>query len=873
MNRDSSLVITQEFNLNLLEAAPASIEIREAELGNPNLPIYARKQEIIDTFQTNAITILVAKTGAGKSTQVPQYALEAGFDTVYLTQPRRRAAMNVAERVQAELGDVLGEARAAELVSHQTGAGLEGPRDARIKVVTDGLHLNREGRDLSDRHNELWIIDEVHEWNENLEMLVALGKQRHAENPNFKMLIMSATMDKDRLAEYLADEQGVQPPIIEVEGSMYDVEYREEALSTVAKETFKAAEAIAKNPDAYAGANTIQVFVAGKGEITDTIDKLRSTLPAELLQQTSLIPLDAKMMPHDQAPAYEDINGIKIVVQTKIGQTSMTIPRTRYVISSGLERRPEMDEEGTSALMLGLISQDDIDQQMGRTGRTSEGIFILTKMDERQSFVSRGNREPHQTPEILRSNIDRWTLFLATIGQNIRQFDTYHDVEPVSIERSLRRVIALGAMDADGAVTAIGRRMSELPLGLPMGRSVVHAERHFSAVSGYMAAIAAAKEVGGLRLFERGGTRRWKALSDEASSDHLAQLDIFIAIQDMKAEDMHTYDLDVNNVIRAREHYLKVAKRLGSDPYKPLLPPTLEERMMLRECLAAGSINSVYLPAGEGLYRHLGESVVPREISNRSVALGSRMAVVGEPRNVQIVRRGNAEIKHIIEDVTEITVADIGRLATHLTRWKPMGFTLRGGRFMQVEQQLLDTIVLSSREVVAEPSPILRAAIIEHVKVSPGNNLTELYRIKRSIEKLAHKAKGQVSRLTEDMINAYIYAAAPDDVTDPSLIENNLRLMIEAENITLDKFVSAEQRAHIMDNAPSAKTINDVSFGLRYVNGKAVVKRFNLDMIQRLGDDVSTISLDDGRELYFYHNDKHYTFRQLKKVLQNEGLL
>lgn len=878
MNQEITHTLNQTIYQPRIEDSPQHLENLEYSFGNPELPMYARKAEIIETIQNNAITILVAETGAGKSTQLPQFALEAGFDTIFLTQPRRAAADNVASRIRSELGEVLGENRADELVSRQTGAGLVGPPDARIRVVTDGLHLAREGQDTSERPNELWIIDEVHEWNNNLEMLIALGKERRAENPNFKMVVMSATMNKDKLAKYLSDEDGIQPPVIEVSGRMFDVKYKEEPQSTVVKEALKCAKDIFINPDDNKAANTIQIFVEGVQEITDTIDGIRSLLPYEMLQQTTLVPLHSLLTPAAQAPAYEDMSGIKIIVQTKMGQTSVTVPRTRYVISSGMERRIELNDEDAPGLLLRPISQDDIDQQMGRTGRTCEGTFILTRLNERVNFISRASREKHQSPEISRTLIDRLTLMRAADDKDISDLDSYHVIAPASIDRSKRRVRALGGLDENNEITSLGRRMNAYPLSLPSARSMIEAERHPGLIRTYMAAIAASKEAGGLRLFNQTtkDTRRWESLTDDASSDALAQLDIFIAIQDMPLEETHDYDLDTNKIIRAREYYNKVAKRAGGDPYKRLPSPTAEERMILRECIAAGLINTVYLPVGEGLYRLLGDSAILREVSNRSVTQGTPMAIVGDPRQVQVFRNGKPEIKNIIEDVTEVAMADIGRVAAQLTRWKPTGFTMRGGKFMQSEQQTVGSVVIGSRETLAEPSPLLRSAIIEHVKVSPGPHLTELYRIKRALEKLDMKAKVPIRRLTEGMILDYIEQAAPDDVTDISLIENNLRLLIEEKGISYGAFVSPDEEAEIVRNAPPAITVSDVSFGLRYVTGekrKPVVKKYTVEMIQRLGDDIDSIRLADNREVYFYYDEKPHTLRQLRKKLQDADLL
>lgn len=854
-----------------LEDAQQFFDYAEAQFGNVEMPTFAHKAEIQEAIRDNQFVILMAETGAGKSTQVPQFAVEMGFDNIYVTQPRRRAAMNVAERIQSEISASVGAAIAAETVSYQTGAGLVGSRQAPIKVVTDGLHFIRDGLSYAD--NDLWIIDEVHEWNVNVEAIMALGKRRAAENPNFRMVVMSATIDKEKLTRYCTTKEGVRPAVIEVAGRMHKVEYKEEPKSTVAKEIINCATEISNNPDLCGASNTIQVFVAGKGEIKDTIKKLQETLPPDVLRKSTIIPLHAKMSLKKQAPAYEDIDGIKIIVQTKMGQTSMTVPRTRYVISSGLERRTELDDEDASGLMLRPISQDDIDQQMGRTGRTCEGTFILTRMNEKTKFISKASREKHQTAEISRTNIDRLTLYFAAAGLDIAEVETYHKIAPASIARSKRRTSVLGGIDAQGNVTLIGKRMLGYPLNNQLSRSMVEAEKYGCTIRAAMAAIAACQEAGGILMRGQGTNKGWKELSSDTSSDLLSELDVFTEIQGKRLDEIMDYDLDFNNIIRAQEHYRKVVKNAGVNPDMPLKKLTEDERVIIRECIASGSLNNIYLPVGKGFYMAMGGSAVRRKISSQSIARNTHSVIVATPRNSEKMRKGKMVDVHELENVTTVIRADLGRIALPLTHWEHKGYTQRGGIFKRVENLVLGHDTVTTREVPADPSPLLRATILELTKANPGKQLIRLYKIKSELERLAHRSKVPIPRLTEDAINDMLDKATPENVTDLSLVEENLREAIIEQGISLESFLSSDDRDSIVINSPPAIACGDISFGLRYVSGKVIVKRQTPDMIGRLPENMASLRLEDGREVMFDYEKKRYTLQQLRKRLEHDGLL
>jgi HrpA-like RNA helicase len=853
-------------------ATPAELYKAPYEnLGNPDLPIFSRKQEIIDALQENQVLLVISPTGTGKSTQIPQYALEAGFEVTRMTQPRRRAALNVANRVQEELGLVLGEEPAEELVGCHTGAGLTGPYDAPTQIKTEGVLRIQNAFQPTSGDNELWILDEAHEASNEMWMLSRIAKQKLAENPNFTVVVMTATPDKYETIDYWTSAEGIEPAVIELEGGTnFEIEYREEPESTTAREGVKAAIDIFNNPEAHDGSNTVQIFEAGKREIKNTVDEILRNLPAEVRAKSVVLQNHAKMTPEAQQPVYEDFEGIKIVVQTNIGKTSLTIPRTRYVITSGEERMIILDEEdGTPGLEKVPSSIDDIIQEIGRGGRTSTSIGVLTRHDGSE-FMPLSERPQHPIPEILRSNVDNVVMGIAGYGENIRDFsaNSKPPIPRATLDRAIQRLQTLGALDENEELTNLGRRMSKYPASPEHQRSLVEAERHGVQVRLAMAAMVASAEVGGLRLFDS-GSAAWEQFTDEASSDLFAQLETFIKIKRRRVNESARQDLDINNVIRADEIYRKIAHRSGIEDIPHLEVPSVRERATLKECIIRGYAHSAFLPAGDELFKAIGGAARLRAISNRSVVPKStRHAVVGTPFDIQIEQKGVLERVPILESVTEVTVAELGKFAVNLTRWQHIGYAIRGGNrgtggtMVAVEEQVLGRRVIGRREVPAEPSPILRAAVIEHVKSRPGEHLKTLYKIKSELERLDRRSKSPISRLSQDAVDLLIERAAPDDVDSPGHVEDNLRKIIADEKISLGRYITPVQRAQIMHDAPDTLEVDGFLLKMMYLDRKPIVRKASEDVILGLQQQPM---LPDGREVWFMYDDKKYSLDQVRQ--------
>jgi len=837
---------------------------KTVKLGNDTLPVYGYRDEITRTVRDNIFTIISAETGAGKSTQVSQFLLEAGWNTVYQTQPRRPAAHNVHERVQSELVAKLGEG-AQELVSCQTAEGIVGSREAKIKVVTDGLQLARDMHNSTTKEDKVIIIDEVHEWNSNIEVLVAWSKKQAAENPNLRFIFMSATMDANNLRDYLGDVTPTPPPIIEIPGRLHDIEKAEEPDSNVVNETIKAAEKLYTDGDL--ASNGILVFMPGKREINDAIDEIRRRLPSHIANVATILPLHAKLSPKERQEAINPHAGIKIIVSTEVAQTSLTIPDIKYVIDSGLQRRMELDHEGVQGLILHEISRADCDQRAGRAGRVTDGFYILTKLDDKTLFTPYSNRQEFPTPEILRTDIVRNTLRVAGVGLDITDLDMFHPVDLIHTVRAQSILRTLGALDENGDITKLGERMNEFPLGVISAHMMVEASRYSEQTRAYMSAMVASREVGGLPYFAYNVGKRWHELTEDTTSDLLAQLDIFIATQGMTKQEMIEHDLDLQNIDRARELYLKIAKQAGvlDAEYTQILPPTLQEREDLKRCIYASSITSMYEHKGGGKYTHIGELDSKREISKRSVVTGKPSVAIGTAYRVVVNTSEGQVERHIIENVTSATLAAIGEAAASLTEWRADDYAMRDGKFVQREKHFLGDLDLETfREVEAQPSQKLRQTIIAHVIENPGNQQIKLRKLKKDLERLDRIAKDPVQQLTHDNLIKLVEEATPDNVTDPSVVDNNLRILIEERNMSIDSFVSSERRERIVRDAPREVESNGVTLRVLYQKKHPVVGKYTREAIARLGSDIY---LADGRQIRFLFEGKKISLLELREKL------
>lgn len=597
-----------------------------------DLPVFAYKSVILEAVDNNQVTIITAETGAGKSTQVPQYLADHGYTKVIVTQPRILAARNLSKRVREEWA-LRTSSDSTNIIGYRTAQERDDNPENEVLYCTDGLQLVREitGAGIKDR--QVLVLDEVHEWNENMEVLIAWAKKRCQEDPRFKVVIMSATIDTGPLAAYFDTTA-----VIDIPGRSFEVKKRQGA--DLILEVLKKIES---------GHSNVLVFLPGKSEIQNVTDAVASKAAAA---GVPIIPLHSQLEATAQQQAFASYPNGKIILATNIAQTSVTIDDIDVVIDSGLERRSEV-KNGVEGLFIAQTSQADCLQRAGRAGRTKEGEYILAPYDTLPCLPFE-ERPEYGTPEILRKHIDRLTLRLANVGIDIEVLDFYHDPSKAAIKRAKRTLVALGAMTSTGNVTSIGREMERYPVESSYARMLVESQQHGETVQTKLAAIIAIQEIGGI---VKGGPRHigWQRYTKQKQSDLLAQYDVYRSLDTINPDYYEETGIIAKNVSKAKD----VMERLNHDlsgitlDETLLTPITESEQDSLMYCIVAGQIDQLWSVDMKGEATHIYSGDV-RELSSTTVVRNPTL-IAATPFDLEVpTRDGTLQTLHLVQEATAV---------------------------------------------------------------------------------------------------------------------------------------------------------------------------------------------------------------------------
>ena len=607
------------------------------------LPTLDFKDAILEAVDTNQVVILTAETGAGKSTQVPQYLAEHGYERIIVTQPRILAARNLMKRVREEWAERHAE-DASEIIGYRTAHERDDSGRTQILYCTDGLQMVRELTGIGVSQKQILVLDEVHEWNENMEVLVAWAKKRVQEDPSFRVLVMSATIETESLAEYYGTSA-----VISIPGRHFPVTKR--TSDNLMNE-------IRLQLDERTGRNVL-VFLPGKAEIQNVMEAFAEKA---LEAGVPLIPLHSQLEIEEQQKAFASYPNGKIILSTNIAQTSVTIDDIDMVIDSGLERRSEV-RNGVEGLFISQISQADCLQRAGRAGRTKPGEYILAAYDTMPCLPFE-ERPEYPTPEILRKHIDRLTLRLANIGIDIETLDFYHDPSKTAIKRAKRTLVALGALTKTGEITGIGREMERFPVQSNYARMLVEVGKYSAEVKAKLATIIAIAEIDGI---VKSGTlyTGWRRFTSQTKSDLLAQYDVLLAIESGQIDEEKYEDLGIiyKNVLKARETEERLLRDLNVEKSGQKITKTEEESLM--KSIVAGQIDQLWTLGDRRLYENIynGDK---REISSGSVVKSYNL-IAATAFDLQIpTPSGELEVLHLIQGATAVKTDWLFELAPHM---------------------------------------------------------------------------------------------------------------------------------------------------------------------------------------------------------------
>ena len=472
------------------------------------LPIWEIHAELIQQLRTGNRLVLVAPTGSGKTTQVPQMLLDAGLagsKKIIVLQPRRVAARTVAARVAWERTVQLGGEVGYQIrFDDQTSLGT------RICYVTEGILLRWMQDDSALRDVAVILFDEFHERNLLSDVALALAKElQRTTRPDLKIAVMSATLDAEPVAKYLGDA-----PILVSEGQSFPVALHYLDHHDERPMSDQAADVVERIVSSGAEGD-ILVFMPGVGEINSTISAIRAARTQEKL---ALIPLHGELQAEEQDAAFNPNPLRKVVVSTNVAETSVTIDGILHVVDSGVARVARYDaERGIGTLFIEPISRASSDQRKGRAGRTAPG-------DCWRLWTESGHldRPARNTPEIQRSDLAEVVLLLHSLGiKRAAQFDWLDKPEAQAVERAEKLLTMLGALREgpmtndewtkerasepsirhssfviSSDLTAIGRQMLRLPMHPRYSRMLVEAaKRHCVRAAAMCAALVSGRDL------------------------------------------------------------------------------------------------------------------------------------------------------------------------------------------------------------------------------------------------------------------------------------------------------------------------------------------------------------------------------------------
>ncbi|KAK0748490.1 P-loop containing nucleoside triphosphate hydrolase protein [Apiosordaria backusii] len=439
-----------------------------------DLPVSKQRAEFLELYHKTQILVFVGETGSGKTTQIPQYVLydELPHQTgklIACTQPRRVAAMSVAQRVANELDVELGQ----EVGYSIRFENRTGPKTL-LKYMTDGQLLRESMHDPNMSRYSCIILDEAHERTLATDILMALLKEIAHRRKDLKIIVMSATLDAQKFQSYFSLRKEDPPaPLLAVPGRTHPVEifytpeperdYVEAAVRTVLQ-----IHAVEPEGD-------ILLFLTGEEEIEDACRRIGLEVDDMVRESDAgplaIYPLYGTLPPHQQQKIFDKAPepfrkggrpGRKCIVATNIAETSLTIDGIVYVVDPGFSKQKIYNPRSrVESLLVSPISKASAQQRAGRAGRTRPGkcFRLYTEKAFKKELIE-------QTyPEILRSNLSNTILELKKLGvEDLVHFDFMDPPAPETMMRALEELNYLACLDDDGGLTKLGSLASEFPL-------------------------------------------------------------------------------------------------------------------------------------------------------------------------------------------------------------------------------------------------------------------------------------------------------------------------------------------------------------------------------------------------------------------------
>jgi len=433
------------------------------------LPVFRKKQEIINALQKSQVIIVAGETGSGKTSQLPLICYEAGFCTrgkIGITQPRRIAATAVADFVARQIKQPLGS-----FVGYKVRFSDKESQSTKIKFMTDGILLRELEYDKLLWAYDVIIIDEAHERSLQIDFLLGYIKTILVKRPQLRVIISSATINAELFSKAFDNA-----PVISVSGRMFpiDIYYKPASDDSEDNEAdtdyLSAATAAVEEIVQSQQDGDILVFLPTERDILE----LRDLLIGRLEKRCYVLPLFGRMPLSEQQQIFKLLDKQKIVLATNIAETSVTVPNIHYVVDTGLARVKRYDPAmRITRLPIEPISQASANQRAGRCGRVAEGICI--RLYTKEDFLL---RPEFTTSEIMRANLGQVILSMSSLSLGaIEKFPFIELPPPRAVSQGYSLLYELGALDKKRNVTHLGKEMAQLPIDPTISRMILEAKK------------------------------------------------------------------------------------------------------------------------------------------------------------------------------------------------------------------------------------------------------------------------------------------------------------------------------------------------------------------------------------------------------------
>ncbi|TWH69351.1 ATP-dependent helicase HrpB [Micromonospora olivasterospora] len=479
-----------------------------------DLPVRPALPALLDALRAAGGGVLVAPPGTGKTTLAPLAVAGEVPGRVVIAQPRRVAARAAARR----MADLLGE-RVGERIGYAVrGERRVGPA-TRIEVVTTGLLVRRLHHDPELPGVGAVLLDECHERQLDADLALAFTAEARATlRPDLWLLAMSATPDADRFAALLGAD-GVPAPVVQAPAALHPVTriWSPPPRPAPVTASGRVDPALLDHVAATVRralrerAGDLLVFLPGVGEIAAVAGRL-----ADLRDEVALLPLHGRLRGAEQDAALRPADRRRVVLATAVAESSLTVPGVRVVVDAGLARVPRVDlARGLGALVTVPVSRAAATQRAGRAGREAPGHVYRC-----WSEATHARLAAQPEPEIATADLTGFALELAAWGDPDGAGLALPDPPPAAALTVARDTLrGLGAVDADGRITARGRAIAKagahprLARALLDGAGRVGAERAAEVV-----ALLAEEAVAGPGDDLTAGWRRLRAGADPAAT-------------------------------------------------------------------------------------------------------------------------------------------------------------------------------------------------------------------------------------------------------------------------------------------------------------------------------------------------------------------